>query len=216
MPGAAGAASAASGERVVEVAIDAAGGGGARTYTYTVPPSLVDLVPGEAVLVEFGRRQALAVVLGEANPSRRHRTQTDCRTGPDGWAAPPAALTRLCPLDLGPLSRPAGDRHPGDAAAGPPRTARPRRGATARGYSGRPGGRRPGPPRTARPRPACRPRPRRAGGTSRPDPAAPRPRIEGAAGARLDAICRWRRPSLRALAPAHDRGQRGGGYARRR
>jgi primosomal protein N' (replication factor Y) (superfamily II helicase) len=51
--------------RAVEVAIDAAGGGGSRTYTYAVPPSLADLAPGEAVLVEFGRRQALGVVLGE-------------------------------------------------------------------------------------------------------------------------------------------------------
>ena len=55
-------------ERVVEVAIDAAGGGGARTYTYMVPAGLDDLAAGEAVLVEFGRRQALAVVLGDTSP----------------------------------------------------------------------------------------------------------------------------------------------------
>ena len=55
-------------DRAVEVAIDAAGGGGSRTYTYSVPESLADLVPGEAVLVEFGRRQALAVVLGNTSP----------------------------------------------------------------------------------------------------------------------------------------------------
>ena len=55
-------------DRAVEVAIDAAGGGGSRTYTYSVPESLADLVPGEAVLVEFGRRQALAVVLGDTSP----------------------------------------------------------------------------------------------------------------------------------------------------
>ena len=30
----------ADGQRIVEVAIDAAGGGGARTYTYAVPPDL--------------------------------------------------------------------------------------------------------------------------------------------------------------------------------
>jgi primosomal protein N' (replication factor Y) len=53
--------------RVVEVAIDAAGGGGARTYTYTLPAALGDIQPGEPVLVEFGRRQALAVVLGEGD-----------------------------------------------------------------------------------------------------------------------------------------------------
>jgi len=64
--------------RVVEVAIDAAGGGGARPYTYAVPESLADLTPGEAVLVEFGRRQALAVVLGTAEP-------------PDGVALKPIA-----------------------------------------------------------------------------------------------------------------------------
>lgn len=54
--------------RAVEVAIDAAGGGGARAYTYLVPAELEELVPGEAVLVEFGRRQALAVVLAETSP----------------------------------------------------------------------------------------------------------------------------------------------------
>ncbi|HTC85694.1 MAG TPA: DEAD/DEAH box helicase, partial [Candidatus Acidoferrum sp.] len=52
--------------RLVEVAIDAAGGVGTRTYTYAVPPALDDLLPGEAVLVEFGKRQALGVVLAEA------------------------------------------------------------------------------------------------------------------------------------------------------
>jgi primosomal protein N' (replication factor Y) (superfamily II helicase) len=52
-------------ERLVEVAIDAAGAAGARTYTYRVPGHLADLAPGEAVLVEYGRRQALGVVLGE-------------------------------------------------------------------------------------------------------------------------------------------------------
>jgi primosomal protein N' (replication factor Y) len=52
--------------RLVEVAVDAAGAAGARTYTYLVPEALADLEPGEAVLVEFGRRQALGIVLGEA------------------------------------------------------------------------------------------------------------------------------------------------------
>jgi primosomal protein N' (replication factor Y) (superfamily II helicase) len=55
-----------SGGRTVEVAIDAAGRGGDRTYTYRVPDALADLVVGEAVLIEFGRRQALGVVLGES------------------------------------------------------------------------------------------------------------------------------------------------------
>ncbi|HEV7605197.1 MAG TPA: hypothetical protein VGO15_09540, partial [Candidatus Limnocylindrales bacterium] len=45
--------------------MDAAGRGGDRTYTYLVPDALRDLEPGEAVLVEFGRRQALGIVVAE-------------------------------------------------------------------------------------------------------------------------------------------------------
>ena len=56
-----------SGERLVEVAIDAAGAGGAHPYTYAVPERLDDLAAGEAVLVGFGRRQALGVILGPAD-----------------------------------------------------------------------------------------------------------------------------------------------------
>ncbi len=65
-PGGGGAAPAGPATRHVAVAIDAAGGGGTRRYTYAVPAQLADLTPGEAVLVEFGRRQAIAVVLGDA------------------------------------------------------------------------------------------------------------------------------------------------------
>ena len=46
--------------------MDAAGRGGDRTYTYVVPDALRDLELGEAVLVEFGRRQALGIVVAEA------------------------------------------------------------------------------------------------------------------------------------------------------
>jgi len=47
----------------VEVAVDAPGA--TRTYDYSVPDRLAPILPGEAVLVEFGRsRQALGVVLG--------------------------------------------------------------------------------------------------------------------------------------------------------
>ena len=47
----------------VEVAVDAPGA--SKTYDYSVPDRLVPVLPGEAVLVEFGRsRQALGVVLG--------------------------------------------------------------------------------------------------------------------------------------------------------
>ncbi|MEO8469029.1 MAG: primosomal protein N' [Chloroflexota bacterium] len=51
--------------RLVAVAIDAAGAAGAHAFTYRVPTRLEPLLPGEAVLVEFGRRQALGIVLGE-------------------------------------------------------------------------------------------------------------------------------------------------------
>lgn len=57
-----------SAPRLVSVAVDAAGGAGQRAFTYLVPPALSDLEPGEAVLVEFGRRQALAIVLGAGEP----------------------------------------------------------------------------------------------------------------------------------------------------
>ncbi len=51
------------GNRFVAVAIDAAGAGGDRAFTYRVPGRLEPLANGEAVLVEFGRRQALGIVL---------------------------------------------------------------------------------------------------------------------------------------------------------
>ena len=53
-----------TGRRIVAVAVDAAGAAGGRPYSYLVPPALEDLEVGEAVLVEFGRRQALGIVLG--------------------------------------------------------------------------------------------------------------------------------------------------------
>ena len=51
--------------RFVEVAVDAPGVAGGRLYTYSVPSSLADLGLGEAVMVEFGRRRAVGVVLAE-------------------------------------------------------------------------------------------------------------------------------------------------------
>ncbi len=79
--------------RAVEVAIDAAGGGGSRTYTYAVPAGLADLVPGEAVLVEFGRRQALGVVLGETSaPEGIALKPIAARVRTDGPLLPPLSL----------------------------------------------------------------------------------------------------------------------------
>jgi primosomal protein N' (replication factor Y) len=52
--------------RMVEVAVDAAGGR-SGTFTYEVPVRLDDLVPGEAVLVDFGRQQALGIIVAETD-----------------------------------------------------------------------------------------------------------------------------------------------------
>jgi primosomal protein N' (replication factor Y) (superfamily II helicase) len=54
--------------RFVEVAVDAPGVSGGRTFSYRVPAALHDIEPGEAVMVEFGRRRAVGVVLAEVAP----------------------------------------------------------------------------------------------------------------------------------------------------
>ena len=79
--------------RFVEVAIDAAGAGGMRTYTYAVPDELVDVEAGEAVIVEFGRRQALAIVLGDATePEGIEAKPLAARVRADGPLLPPLSL----------------------------------------------------------------------------------------------------------------------------
>ena len=79
--------------RFVEVAIDAAGAGGMRTYTYAVPDELVDVEAGEAVIVEFGRRQALAIVLGDATePQGIEAKPLAARVRADGPLLPPLSL----------------------------------------------------------------------------------------------------------------------------
>ena len=83
----------ASTARHVAVAIDAAGGAGNRRYTYLVPDELADLVAGEAVLVEFGRRQAIGVVLGDAPPPEGVTAKPIAgRVRADGPLVPPLAL----------------------------------------------------------------------------------------------------------------------------
>ena len=108
-PGAARSGGHPRAERFVEVAVDVAGGGGDRAYTYRVPPSLADLGPGEAVLVEFGRRQALGVILGDAEPPEGVTAKpVAARVRSDGPLLPPlqVALVRsvarhyLAPLAL--------------------------------------------------------------------------------------------------------------------
>ena len=69
------------------------GGGGARTYTYELPEALADIEPGEPVLVEFGRRQALAVVLGDVEaPPGITLKPVAARVRSDGALLPPLAL----------------------------------------------------------------------------------------------------------------------------
>lgn len=48
---------------MVEVAVDAVGPQGGQTFTYHLPESLNDLVPGEAVFVEYGRRNAVGIIV---------------------------------------------------------------------------------------------------------------------------------------------------------
>ena len=157
-----------AGLRAVEVAIDAAGRGGDRTFTYLVPPALADLVPGEAVLVEFGRRQALGVILAEAElpPTVAAKPIAD-RIRADGpllplltlglarwiaghYLAPPALVLRAM-LPPGLLERLDLVAELAPAAAGPGPDA---------GGGGRPGRR--GPAGAARTRPAPGPRPGRS------------------------------------------------------
>jgi primosomal protein N' (replication factor Y) len=78
----------------VLVAIDAAGRGGAQAYTYHVPERLTDLRPGEAVVVGFGRRQVLGIVLGDAMapPGVETRPIVD-RVRADGPLLPDLALS---------------------------------------------------------------------------------------------------------------------------
>jgi primosomal protein N' (replication factor Y) len=54
------------GPRFVEVAVDAPGVAGGRFFTYALSGELADVAPGEAVLVEFGNRRAVGVVVAEA------------------------------------------------------------------------------------------------------------------------------------------------------
>ena len=125
-------------DRLVEVAVDAPGGG-SRTYTYAVPAALSDLEVGEAVLVEFGRRQALGIVMGPALPEPgvsakpiADRVRADgpllpplalelARWVADHYLAPPAFVLRamlppglLERLELVAERRPTGDATPAD------------------------------------------------------------------------------------------------------
>lgn len=78
--------------RLVEVAVDAAGAR-ATTYTYAVPEALDDLTVGEAVLVDFGRRQALGIVVRErTEPLTVQPRPIVDRVRADGPLLPPLSL----------------------------------------------------------------------------------------------------------------------------
>jgi len=80
--------------RHVEVAVDAAGVAGSRTWTYLVPDSLADVAAGEAVLVEWGRRRAVGIVLGDAPaPDGITARPLGARVRADGPLLPPLALS---------------------------------------------------------------------------------------------------------------------------
>ncbi|HEY5495926.1 MAG TPA: hypothetical protein VIK16_04645, partial [Candidatus Limnocylindrales bacterium] len=79
--------------RHVEVAVDAAGVAGTRTWTYLVPDELADVAAGEAVLVEWGRRRAVGIVLGDAPaPESVTARPLGARVRADGPLLAPLAL----------------------------------------------------------------------------------------------------------------------------
>ncbi len=79
--------------RHVEVAVDAAGVAGSRTWTYVVPEALADVAAGEAILVEWGRRRAVGIILGEAPaPDGVTPRPLGARVRADGPLLPPLAL----------------------------------------------------------------------------------------------------------------------------
>jgi primosomal protein N' (replication factor Y) len=79
--------------RWVDVAVDAAGPAGGQAFTYHLPPRLSSVAPGEAVLVEYGRRQALGVVLAERTDDPGRETKPVlARVRSDGPLVPPLQL----------------------------------------------------------------------------------------------------------------------------
>lgn len=79
--------------RLVEVAIDAVGPSGGQTWTYHLPEQLADAVAGELVLVEYGRRQALGLIMadGGASPDRETKPVLG-RVRSEGPLLPPLQL----------------------------------------------------------------------------------------------------------------------------
>ena len=174
--------------------------GAGRTH---LPDDLADIEPGEAVLVEYARRQALASSSVDAPAARRDPKPIVDRVRADGPLLPPLTL----PSPTGsPITTSRRRRcRPGDAPARPPRAARARRRANAGRADGDRRRRRSRPPGPAGRRAAAGPRPRRAPragpvssvGSARSRPRARDPRLAllaAGAGPRYE---RWVRRRLR-------------------
>jgi primosomal protein N' (replication factor Y) len=90
----------------VEVAIDAAGPAGGQTFTYHLPESLADVAVGEVVLVEYGRRRALGIVMEvRAGAPERETKPVLARVRSDGPLLPPlqvALAAHICRHYLAP------------------------------------------------------------------------------------------------------------------
>ncbi|MEO6349822.1 MAG: primosomal protein N' [Candidatus Limnocylindrales bacterium] len=84
--------------RLVEIAVDAVGPQGGQTLTYHLPEALADVAEGEAVLVEYGRRKAIGVVLGRASTvaapgeADRPTKPISARVRSDGPLLPPTQV----------------------------------------------------------------------------------------------------------------------------
>ena len=100
--------SAPNGRRWVEVAVDSAGPRGGQTFTYHLPPELADVAPGEAVLVDYGNRQALGVVLELTGQDPGRETKpVSGRVRSDGPLLPPLQLALAVHLSRHYLAPPA-------------------------------------------------------------------------------------------------------------
>ncbi len=78
--------------RFVDVAVDLPGPAGLTPLTYHVPAEIGPLAPGEAVVVEVGRRQVVGIVVGAAPAPDRPTKPVRLRVRSDGPLVPPLIL----------------------------------------------------------------------------------------------------------------------------
>ena len=193
----------AAGERLVEVAVDAAGAGGAAVHVRRAGGWRISRTarPCSSSSVGGRRSGSCSARRGEA-PGRRRPSPR--RAGPRRRTAPAAADARAGALDRRALPRATGPRHPGDAAAGAAGAARAGRRADATPSRSTRGARRRRhrPSRPAGGRGEAGQGPCRARWPGRPAPPPSGPGVARPRHARLDAARCGRRASLRALGPA--------------